>query len=458
MLRQLYIKKEKIRAEMSKLWDVRESGGTWTQEQKKSYDELSEQARSVDTDIKLRGEYVETFKMSKDKEDLKFDRSLEDASLYKLIRYKVYKQERDEQYKDDYGRVEEVLQETRKNSPQSKAGFTPIPESSLMSKRDDITSAPASGGSLVSTLVRPDLYQETLFEKTVIGESGVPMLSGLEGDVKIPKADTASGFAFVAENANFPEQDQTFGEVTLQPKYAGGIQVFSLALFLRSQNESVMRFVQQEILNATRVGIDKAFIINNGANNTPEGLRKIIADHDGGANSIVPADGGNAKTALCTWGDLLRAEGLITDTNEMGPLVCLIPDKLRRLASQILKFNVSGSMPLYSKGMLGDCKTLVSNSVPTDIEIPDNTAGYVATIKDAGEAAPTQLSTAIFFQPKRFLVGRWRSGLQLQVNTQGAEYWKAGKTAVRVIDVCNFISRRPASASEVKNILNFKSQ
>lgn len=461
MLRELYIKKEKIRKSMESLWSKRESGGDWTPEEKKSYDSLSEQARSLDTDIKLRGEYVETFKMSKDKEDQKFDRNLEDASLYKIIRHRVYEQTRDEKYKDDYGRVKEVLQETRKDAVKVKDGFLPIPDSALKTeKRTDITSGAGSGGSLVSTLVRPDLYQETLFEKTVIQESGVPMISGLEGDVKIPKALTSSGFAFVAENSNFPEQDQTFGDITLQPKYAGGIQVFSLALFLRSQNESVMRFVQSEMLSAIRTGIDKAFINGTGASDTPKGLRQIIADHSSGANSIEPSDlKSSKKTGLCRWQDLLNAEGKITDGQEMMPLTCLIPDKLRRLASQILRFSVNGAMPLFYKNMLGDSKTLITNSVPTGLKVPAaDKADYDSSIKaDDDASGGTDLSTVLFFNPKRFLIGRWQ-GLQIQVNTQGESFWRAGKTAIRVIDVCNFVSRRPESASEVKNILNFKAQ
>ena len=104
-------------------------------------------------------------------------------------------------------------------------------------KRTDITSAVNSGADLISQTVRPDMYVEGLYEDTWMTRAGVPVLSGLEGDLKIPRVDTKPGFSWIAENANFPEQDMTFDDVTLQPKYAGAIQVFSLGFFLRAAGE-----------------------------------------------------------------------------------------------------------------------------------------------------------------------------------------------------------------------------
>ena len=439
MLRALQIKKEKIRAKMSALWKKREDGQDWTPDEKKDYESHTEEVRKIDEDIKLRGEYVETFRQSKDKEDLNFDKSKRDASLFKIIRSQIYGQTKDESYKDDYGRVNEVLQETRSKAKHIKDGFTPVPESAF-EKRTDITSANASGGSLVSEVVKPELYTEGLYEKTWVSECGVPVLKNLEGNVKIPAVNEKPSFGWVAENANFAEQDQTFKDVVLTPLYAGAIQIFSLGIFLRSQGESIVRFVQEELMRSFRAGIEKSFIQDDGSANTPRGLYDIIADYapsggSAGDNEVAVAnDGGAISYAKC-----LEAEAKITGTNQSMPLKWLLSDKVRLLAQQVLKFAVNGASQLYDPKtmMLADSKSFVTNSIQDNL-----TQGSSAN----------NTSKIVIFQPKSLVVGRWLGGIQLQVNSQAENLWKAGKTGVRILDVCNIVSRRDSDFAALKGI------
>ena len=434
MLRKLFLEKEKLRGFMSTLWDKRESGEDWTAEEKKQYEEHTEKVRKIDEDIKLRSEYVETFKASKDKEDLNFERNKNEASLFKIIRGEIYKQTRDEAYKDDYGRVNEVLQETRSKARHIKDGYFPVPES-CFEKRTDITSAAASGGSLVSEVVRPDMYIEGLYEDTWMSKCGVPVLSGLEGDLSIPGINAKPSFSWVAENSNFPEQDETFKEIKLSPLYAGAIQIFSLGIFLRSQGQSIVRFVQQELMNSFRAGLEKSFIQDDGTSNTPKGLYKIIADYSSGANRLNTGTNGGA----ITYAKALEAEAKITSTNQKGQLKWILSDRARILALQILKFSVNGASQLFDPktSMFADRPSAVTNSI-SDVMTQGNSSKNTTEI--------------IIFQPQSLVLGRWLGGIQLQVNTQGAEYWKAGKTAVRVIDVCNLISRRDSDFASIVGI------
>ena len=434
MLRELQLKKEKLRKPMGALWKKKEGGQGWTAEEKKEYDELTEKVRKVDEDIKLRSEYVETFKQEKSKEDLQFDRNKQEASLFKIIRGKIYEQTKDAAYKDDYGRVNEVLQETRSKAHKVKDGFFPVPESALtrqVQKRTDITSGAASGESLVSEVVRPDMYVEGLYEKTWVGECGVPVISGLEGDVKIPRTDDKPSFAWVGENANFPEQDQTFDDVVLKPLYAGAIQVFSLGIFLRSQGQSIVRFVQEELMRSFRAGLEKSFIQDDGSANKPKGLYSIVP----AANDVAIGDNGGA----ITYAKCLETEAKITGTNQTMPLKWLLSDRVRLSAQQILKFAVNGASQLYDPKtmMLADRKSFVTNS------IKDN-------LTQGSEVNTT--SRIVLFQPQSLVVGRWLGGIQLQVNTMGKDYWERGATAVRVIDVCNIVSRRDSDFASLKGI------
>ena len=442
MIRELFLKKEGLKNKMTALWDKREGGQDWTPEDKKSYEELSTQAGQVNSDLKLRAEFIENFKMEKSKDDLDFDKSKRDASLFKIIKQAIFNQTRDNTYKDDYGRVNEVLTEHRnKHNKNIRDGFIGIPESAFkIEKRTDITSGAQGGDNLISEIVRPDMYVEGLYENTWMSQAGVNVLTGLEGDLRIPVINNKPSFSWIAENANFPEQDMSFEDKMLMPRYAGAIQVFSLGIFLRSQGASIVRFVQQELMRSFRSGLEKSFIRDDGTSNTPKGLYKIISDNNSGANEVsaLPATSPPAnKGGDITYAKCLETEAKITSTNQSLPLTWLINDAVRLKALQVLKFSVNGASQLFMPGsnMLADRPALVTNS-----------------ISDSETRGTGTTSKIVIFQPQSLVLGRWLGGIQLQVNTQGAEYWKAGKTAVRVIDVCNLISRRDSDFAVLKEI------
>ena len=444
-LRALYLDKDELRKKMQALWTKRDKGSDWTKEDRNTYEELRGKAEKLESDIKLRTEFVETFKSEVGKDDRDFAKSTRQASLYNIIRSLIFKQTNSAEYRDDFGRVNEVMTEhhNRVGGKYVRDGFTSVPESALAvppapatQKRTDILSSGATGGdSLISEIVRPDLYTEGLYEKTWMQRAGVPILSGLEGDLKIPKVDTKPSFSWIAENTNFAEQDLSFDDVTLSPLYAGAIQVFSLGVFLRSAGSSVMRFVQAELMRAFQSGLEKSFIQDDGTANKPKGLYSLVQ-----ATSEVSALGSapDANTGgPLTYAKALETEAKITSTNQDMPLTWLVSDAVRLKALQVLKFAVNGASQLFMPGsnMLADRPAVVTNS------IQDNIARGTGTT-----------SKIVLFQPQSLVLGRWLGGIQLQVNTQGAEFWKAGKTAVRVIDVCNMVSRRDSDIAVLKEI------
>ena len=420
MLRELFLKKENLRKSMEALWSKR-AESDWTKDDKTSYDKYASELDSVNSDIKLRAEFVENFKAQADTEDKKFAQAKSKASLFNIIRSKLYEQTRDNAYKDDYGQVNEVLQETRSKAKHIKDGYFPVPETAF-EKRTDITSGTQGGDSLISEVVRPDLYVEGLYESTWMSQAGVPTINGLSGDLKIPQINDKPSFSWIAENTNFPEQDTSFDDVTLSPKYAGAIQVFSLGIFLRAAGASITRFVQDELMRSFRSGLEKSFIQDDGTSNKPKGLYSIAP----AANNVNAATGMTTnKGGSVTYAEALSVEQKITSTNQTKPLKWLLNDGIRIKALQVLKFAVNGASQLYMNNMFADRPAIITNSIQNNIA------------KGTGTT-----SKAILFQPKSLVLGRWIGGIQLQVNTQGAEYWKAGKTAVRVIDVCNLVSRR----------------
>ena len=129
-IRKLFLKKESLRKKLEGLWALRDSRD-WSESERADYDKAKSEADKVNSDLKLRAEFIESFKLERSKEDLDFAKSEREASLFNIIRAKIFEQTRDSSYKDDYGRVNEVLAEHRNktHARHVQDGFTPIPES-----------------------------------------------------------------------------------------------------------------------------------------------------------------------------------------------------------------------------------------------------------------------------------------------------------------------------------------
>ena len=187
-------------------------------------------------------------------------------------------------------------------------------------------------------------------------------------------------------------------------------------------------------MRSFRSGLDKSFIQDDGTNNKPKGLYSIVQS----TNEVVANENGDANTGGdLTYAKCLETEAKITSTNQTMPLTWLINDKVRLkgLQNLSLRFRVVVSYICPGSNMLADRPTVLTNSIQDNIK------------KGTGDT-----SKIVLFQPQSLVLGRWIGGIQLQVNTQGAEYWKAGKTAVRVIDVCNLVSRRDSDFAVLKEI------
>src|SRR5690606_33415540 len=100
--------------------------------------------------------------------------------------------------------------------------------------RRDLTAAgPSGGGYLVATEAQG--FIEILRNRSVAFRMGARRLSGLSGNVTIPK-QTGAGTAYwlATEASPATESNQTFGQVALTPKTASAYTEISRNLLLQS--------------------------------------------------------------------------------------------------------------------------------------------------------------------------------------------------------------------------------
>jgi HK97 family phage major capsid protein len=127
------------------------------------------------------------------------------------------------------------------------------------------------GKNLVETLLLAGHFVEALVAALVLREEcGVEVLTGLVGNVSIPKGESISG-GWIAEGANAPKKNPTFGQITASPHTFGAYVDITRKLLLQS-SINVQGKILQWLMYACANGLETAAFQGTGADGQPKGL------------------------------------------------------------------------------------------------------------------------------------------------------------------------------------------
>ena len=169
----------------------------------------------------------------------------------------------------DIGFELEVSQELSSKIGRKAQGLL-IPHDAPIMQRDAFLKA-GNGAKFVSTDLLVGSFIDALKAETVLTKAGALVLSGLVGDVAIPKGGNVDGGWIDGENGDSPQNKPTLGQVTGTPKTAGGHVDISRRLMNQSSVD-VEAFVQKILIEAIARLIDTAALVGTGANGQPKGI------------------------------------------------------------------------------------------------------------------------------------------------------------------------------------------
>lgn len=224
--------------------------------------------------------------------------------------------------------------------------------------RDLTVGTATAGGDLVATDLLSGSFIDALRNSMVIDGLGARFLTGLVGNIAIPKLTGSASAYWVAENTAPTESQQTIGQVTMSPKTVGAYTDISRRLLLQSSLD-VEGMVQNDIAQILGLAIQQAAISGSGASNQPSGiLTQVTPSVIGGPNGLAP-----------TWGNIVQLESDVAVANaDVGTLAYLTNAKVRgklKTTSKVSGQNgfvwESGDTPLngYRAG--------VTNAVPSNL-------------------------------------------------------------------------------------------
>lgn len=259
-------------------------------------------------------------------------------------------------------------------------------------KRDLLVGTATAGGNTVATDLLSGSFIDILRNAMVINGLGARMMTGLVGQVAIPKQTGSATAYWVAENTAPTESQQTFGQVTMTPKTVGGYTDISRRLLLQS-SIAVESLVQTDLATVLGLAIQQAAINGSGASNQPSGLLTLLT---------TPAVVGGTNGAAPTWANIVALETAIASANaDVGTMGYLTNAKVRGKLKSTEKFTTSNGQPIFENGTtpLNGYSTAITNAVPSNLT------------KGTG----TNLSAILFGNWADLMIGMWGS-LDLMVD------------------------------------------
>ncbi|MFG1204403.1 phage major capsid protein [Xanthobacter aminoxidans] len=181
----------------------------------------------------------------------------------------------------------------------------------------------STGSELVPTDHRPDQYISALTAASVVRGLGARVLSGLTGNLSIPRETDSPAIGWVAEDAALNSDDADFDSVTLAPKHAGALTAYSRNMLLQASPD-VEALLRQMLARNLALAIDRAAIKGGGANEpvgilatagiqtvtSPASIFAGVTEAEGKAD----ADNVGASRAILTTPELRAVARRVVDT------------------------------------------------------------------------------------------------------------------------------------------------
>jgi HK97 family phage major capsid protein len=225
-------------------------------------------------------------------------------------------------------------------------------------QRDLTAGTNNAGGFTVATDMQANSFIDALRNAMVIMGMGTRMLTGLNGNVAIPKLSSGATHFWVAENTAPTESQQTLAQVTLTPKTVGAFTDISRRLLLQSSID-VESMVRDDLAKVLGLAIQGAAINGSGASNQPSGLLTLVtAGVLGGTNGAAPS-----------WANIIALETAVAAANaDSGTMGYLTNTKVRGKLKGTEKFTSTGPT-VWEAGNtpLNGYQAAVTNAVPSNL-------------------------------------------------------------------------------------------
>jgi HK97 family phage major capsid protein len=308
--------------------------------------------------------------------------------------------------------------EKRLNRPVSNANAFYVPVdiqqrafNVLAGQRDlsvGLGTQPTDGGALVGTDHKSDSFIEVLRSKMLMSKLGARMLSGLVGNVSIPRQNSTASAYWVAEGVAPTESQLGVAQLSLSPKTVGAVTEFTRLLMLQSA-PSIEQLVFTDLAAVIAREIDRVIIAGSGSAGQPTGIVNTT-----GVDEITLS----GASSTFDWSDAVEMETAIQDDNAPEGFAYLTRPGIRGTLKTRAK--IGSTFPVF---LCGEDNRMNGYSVPVTTQVP--------------------ASTLIFGDFTQIIVGEW-GVLELVANPFNTGF-RAGNVEIRGLQTVDVAIRYPES-------------
>jgi HK97 family phage major capsid protein len=255
---------------------------------------------------------------------------------------------------------QEAIREAQRSGVNLEGNFH-IPSVVLNHGRRDMTATGGTDGDQGGTMIATNLgsFIDLLYARLVLRDLGAQVLTGLVGNLDLPKLLTGTTPGNAAENAAASESSPTTGAVSLTPHRATTYVEVSQQLMIQS-SPSVEAMLRNDLLTNIALLFEQRAISGSGASNQPQGILGTtgIGSIAGGTNGAAP-----------TWANVVGLETEVAvDNADIGSLGYLTNPKVRGKLKTTSKAGTEAQFVWGDGGTpLNGYRTGVTTQVPSNL-------------------------------------------------------------------------------------------
>lgn len=303
-------------------------------------------------------------------------------------------------------------------------GFYVPPE---VMRRDLEVGTPTAGGNLVANQLLPGSFIELMRNKMSVMRAGAQMLTGLEGNILIPRQTGGATAYWVAESGAPTESQPAVDQVSMAPKTVGGYTDLSRKTLLQASID-VEQWVRQELATTVAIEADRVGMSGSGSTNQPRGVRNTS-----GIGAVI----GGTNGALVIWDHIVDLESAVANANaDIGKMAYITNTKVRGRLKKIAKFSGTNDR-VWDGGAnpLNDYQAIISNQVPSNL-----TKGSASGI----------CSSITFGNWEDLIYGFWGA---MDIMVDPYTFSTTGTVRVRILQDMDVATRHPASFASMEDAL-----
>ena len=197
-------------------------------------------------------------------------------------------------------------------------------------------------------------FIDVLRNQSSVMQAGATMLSGLSGNVKIPKKTAASAASWIStEGGAASESEPTLGQVTMAPKTLGAFTDITRLMMMQSSLD-IEALVRNDLSTAIALAIDLGALAGTGSSGQPTGVKNTS-----GINAPT-----NFAAANPTFAEVVAMETAVAEDNALsGNLAYIAPAGMYGALKTTAKDAGSGQFVVGPDGNMNGYNTIVSNQV-----------------------------------------------------------------------------------------------